>query len=171
MKSPLFLILVIALIAIATQARLHNWSESNLRHTIPRDAHHIDLHSSSNKATTYLLAMNRRSPGKINTLHGLWISSAQDCASQKPAFDIKILDPIRDEMNTYWESWNTDNPTFWKHEFDKHLSCMRNYTQIQSFTKSLDLLHQYSHLCAANTVDCRCTLDENFQLVGSCRQK
>lgn len=183
MKAAAIIVLLVAVLAILTQSRRHYWGNDNgsmdspLHRLIKSNA---KLHNpDSNAKSSYLLAMNRREKGGLLTLHGLWPQWAQACVEAGP-FKIRNLDPIIDEMNKYWPSFNRpDYASFWEHEWDKHLTCESSYlnrtgnpqSQLQIFQHSLDLLHEMTPHCdQPDLLDCRCDLDQNYKLVG-CRQK
>lgn len=80
------------------------------------------------------------------SIHGLWpqydeTSYPQFC--KKVDFDINKLSNIENDLLNYWELPEDHDKleiTFWKHEWEKHGSCMACYmTEFEYFSKTLDL--------------------------------
>ncbi|KAI9296315.1 base non specific RNase Rh [Neoconidiobolus thromboides FSU 785] len=73
-------------------------------------------------------------PNNAFTLHGLWpnncdgsYSPTDGCDASRQYTDLDAIvsaDPtLKEQMNTYWSSYNGDNPAFWQHEWGKHGTC------------------------------------------------
>ena len=78
------------------------------------------------------------------TIHGLWPQYADGSYPsycKKVVFDLKDLQPIIDKLNIEWCSDKGSAEHFWKHEWEKHGSCMYNtsMTEFQYFNKALEL--------------------------------
>ena len=55
-------------------------------------------------------------------------------------FNYETLSPIINDLNKHWHSKDEKNELFWKHEWEKHGSCMFNkYNEFQYFKKALEL--------------------------------
>lgn len=87
--------------------------------------------SKSNNKFYYLSLIHSNNTWHI---HGLWPQYDKTCYPTycKPVtFDINKLDPIIKNLNIYWYSNNDKNELFWKHEYEKHGSCI--FTDIDEF--------------------------------------
>ena len=79
------------------------------------------------------------------SIHGLWPQYDEKTYPQfckKVNFSIEKLSPIINDLNTHWYSKDgeTKNKNFWKHEYDKHGSCMfQEMTELEYFEKTLEL--------------------------------
>merc|ERR1711935_917719 len=77
-------------------------------------------------------------------LHGLWPQWAESCTHEK--FDISNLDSIKSRLDQEWPSCQGSAESFWSHEWSKHGTCS-GMSQLDYFTKALDLLEKYSSEC------------------------
>lgn len=82
------------------------------------------------------------------TIHGLWPQYDEKnypTFCKKVTFDIDKLQEIKDELITFWElpeDTNKLETKFWKHEWEKHGSCMySNINELEYFKKALELYH------------------------------
>ena len=77
------------------------------------------------------------------SIHGLWPHYSQTeypSYCKKVDFDINKLDPIIEDLNNYWYSSKEKNDLFWKHEWEKHGSCMfTNMDELDYFKTALKL--------------------------------
>ena len=78
------------------------------------------------KEEFYYLSLIKEGDGSFS-IHGLWPQSSLNsypsfCRAVN--FNLDKLEPIMDELNNYWFSNKGSNDTFWKHEYEKHGSCM-----------------------------------------------
>jgi ribonuclease I len=77
------------------------------------------------------------------SIHGLWPQYNKNkypTYCKKVIFSLETLNPIMDKLNKYWYSKTNDNPHFWKHEYEKHGSCMfLDMTELEYFTKTIEL--------------------------------
>jgi ribonuclease I len=80
------------------------------------------------------------------SIHGLW---PQNSKTDYPTycknvdFSIEVLEPIMDELKNYWYSKQEKNEAFWKHEYQKHGSCMFTpLTELQYFSRVLLLYYK-----------------------------
>lgn len=77
------------------------------------------------------------------SIHGLWPQynkSSYPSFCKKVTFNIETLKPIIDRLNAIWYSIEEPNQDFWKHEWEKHGSCMfQELNELQYFQKTIDL--------------------------------
>jgi hypothetical protein len=101
-------------------------------------------HAQSKFAFTYTQTLCKHSKCHENmirpyfTIHGWWPKN-QDCSK---AFNINILDPIRDELDEKWPQARINFP-LWQREWTKHGSCS-GYDQLKYFQKSFILYDKYN---------------------------
>ena len=90
----------------------------------------------------YYLSLIKEDDGSYS-IHGLWPQySLNSYPSYCKAvnFNIDKLKPIMDKLNKYWYSTLEKNADFWKHEYEKHGSCMFSpITELNYFTKTIEL--------------------------------
>ncbi len=81
------------------------------------------------------------------TIHGFWPeynihSWPSWCNKSKyNEFNISEITPILKLLNDYWYScpeWNITNYYFWKKEWEKHGTCMFQYTVIEYFNRTIN---------------------------------
>ena len=90
----------------------------------------------------YYLALIKEHNNSIS-IHGLWpqtnkVSYPSFCKNVD--FNMKELTPIIDKLNKYWYSDCEKNEDFWKHEYQKHGSCMfKEMSEFDYFSKTLEL--------------------------------
>jgi len=89
----------------------------------------------------YYLSLIKETEGW--SIHGLW---PQYNKNQYPSFcrevnfDINKLEPILKDLNEKWYSEDNKNENFWKHEWEKHGSCMFiELNELEYFEKTLEL--------------------------------
>lgn len=89
----------------------------------------------------YYLSLIKETEGW--SIHGLW---PQYNKNQYPSFcrevnfDINKLEPILKDLNEKWYSEDNKNENFWKHEWEKHGSCMFiELDEFEYFEKTLEL--------------------------------
>ena len=89
----------------------------------------------------YYLSLIKETEGW--SIHGLW---PQYNKNQYPSFcrevnfDINKLEPILKDLNEKWYSEDNKNENFWKHEWEKHGSCMfTELDELEYFEKTLEL--------------------------------
>lgn len=80
------------------------------------------------------------------SIHGLWPNysdGSYPSFCKKVDFDINKLNPIMEDLIKLWDlpkDHNKEEITFWKHEMEKHGSCMfKDMDELQYFQKVLDL--------------------------------
>ena len=102
---------------------------------------------SSNKTKLYYISLlkNHHNPTGYS-LHGLWPNYSDGTYPsfcKKVTFDMKLLEPIEDELLQFWElpqDTNKLEEKFWKHEYIKHGSCMfTEMNELEYFSKALEL--------------------------------
>ena len=94
------------------------------------------------KEEFYYLSLIKEVDGSFS-IHGLW---PQDSLNSYPSFcravnfNLDKLNPIIDQLNNYWYSNKGSNDTFWKHEYEKHGSCMFvSMDEFNYFNKTIEL--------------------------------
>lgn len=98
------------------------------------------------KGDFYYLALlkNKDIPSGFQ-IHGLWSdygNGGYPSYCEKVVFDMKKLEQIKDELNKYWPSRFGDNEKFYRHEYEKHGSCMYSkMTELEYFEKTIELYH------------------------------
>ena len=77
------------------------------------------------------------------SIHGLW---PQYSLIQYPtycknvSFKVDKLKPIIEKLHKHWFSTQEKDEDFWKHEYEKHGSCMfKEMTEFEYFNKTLDI--------------------------------
>jgi len=91
------------------------------------------------------LALNQCKGSDVWTLHGLWAEWANGCSG--PAFDVTLLEPIRDQLESLWPScFGETTEEFWRHEWQKHGTCS-GMSQLEYFQKALNLTQSHSNEC------------------------
>ena len=93
------------------------------------------------------------------SIHGLWVDPVSYC--QNISFDYGALAPILPRLQQDWRSCYETNAEFWAHEWEKHGTCF-NMTQLDYFSRGLDLFYQYRNNCSSGSVDCNICFDVNF---------
>lgn len=77
------------------------------------------------------------------SIHGLWPQYSKNkypSFCKKVDFNIETLNPILKELNENWYSNTEKNEEFWKHEWEKHGSCVfSDINEYEYFNKTLDL--------------------------------
>jgi len=115
------------------------------------------------KVSFYYLSLIKHNDGY--SIHGLWPQYASNsfpsyCTNVD--FSIEKLNPISTKLNLYWYSNKEKNSDFWKHEYEKHGSCMAiTLTEYEYFKKTLDLyelalksniIEKYNHNKKSNKI-------------------
>ena len=84
-----------------------------------------------------------KEPNNKWSIHGLWPQYSKNSYPtfcKKVKFDINKLESILPELNEKWYSNEEKNEDFWKHEWEKHGSCMfLDMNEEEYFKKTLDL--------------------------------
>lgn len=100
-------------------------------------------HSYVNKPNKFYYLSLIKDDNDNYTIHGLWPQYSLNsypsyCRVVK--FELKKITPIIDKLNEYWYSNTGKNVDFWKHEYEKHGSCMFNHMdEFNYFNKSIEL--------------------------------
>lgn len=118
----------------------------------------------------YELALLKCPSSDIFTIHGLWpneINYPEFCSKEK--FNIDEIQPVLNEMNTFWKSCYENNTLFWTHEWSKHGTCTK-MTQLNYFNKTINLYHNaitnnYTQYCDKNELDCQLNYDHDFNFI------
>ena len=96
----------------------------------------------SKKSQFYYLSLIKE-PNNSFSIHGLWpqySESSYPVYCRPVEFSLKALDPIMDKLNKYWYSNRGPNDKFWKHEYEKHGSCMFiPITELNYFSKTIQI--------------------------------
>ena len=89
----------------------------------------------------YYLSLIKETEGW--SIHGLWPQYNKNqypTFCKKVNFDINKLEPILKDLNEKWYSEDNKNENFWKHEWEKHGSCMFiELDEFEYFEKTLEL--------------------------------
>ena len=106
------------------------------------------------------------------SIHGLWPQyslNSYPSYCKEVQFDIDKVKYLLPELNKYWYSNRSNNDDFWKHEYQKHGSCVFSpITEEQYFKKTLDLYKEAINknlpekYFDSNTNKCLIPLDLNF---------
>ena len=79
------------------------------------------------------------------SIHGLWPQyslKSYPTYCKNVTFDINLLEPIINELKNEWYSTEEPDEDFWKHEWEKHGSCMFTpMNELQYFNKALILFN------------------------------
>ena len=90
----------------------------------------------------YYLSLIKESDG-FYSIHGLWPQyslNSYPTFCRTVNFSLDKLEPIIDKLNKYWKSNRGDNKYFWKHEYEKHGSCMfYPISEFDYFNKTIQL--------------------------------
>ena len=81
----------------------------------------------NNRKFYYLSLKRDNKKNKEWSIHGLWPQISENeypSFCKKVNFDIGKLEPILPDLNNYWYSSKEKNEDFWKHEWQKHGSCV-----------------------------------------------
>ena len=80
------------------------------------------------------------------SIHGLWPQYTENVYPsycQSVDFSLETLDPIMGELKNKWYSNRGPDDTFWKHEYEKHGSCVFTpMTELKYFKTTCDLYDQ-----------------------------
>ena len=74
----------------------------------------------------YYLSLSKEADG-FYSIHGLWPQyslNSYPTFCRPVNFSVDKLESIMDKLNKYWDSTKDKNKDFWKHEYEKHGSCM-----------------------------------------------
>ena len=97
--------------------------------------------SSTNDNRFYYLSLIKEKG--LWSIHGLWPqigTTAYPTFCRKVTYDHNLLQPILATLREYWHSNRGSDDTFWKHEWEKHGSCMyTEMTELEYFQKTLTL--------------------------------
>lgn len=90
----------------------------------------------------YYLSLIKEDDGFFS-IHGLWPQyslNSYPTFCRPVNFKMTALESITDKLNKYWHSNRGDNETFWRHEYEKHGSCMFvPIDEYNYFKKTIDL--------------------------------
>lgn len=126
----------------------------------------------------YYLSLFKKSRNNWS-IHGLWPQYDKDnypVYCKKVNFNFNNLNPIINNLVKYWYSEDgkslQDDETFWKHEWEKHGSCV--FTNIDEFTYFNTTLNLYQFSLQKGLPDkyydektkkCLIPVDLNFQFI------
>ena len=103
----------------------------------------ITSNSVNNYTNFYYLTLIRKDENSPWSIHGLWPQTSLNSYPtfcRNVVFDVSKLDPIISKLNEYWYSDEEPNEAFWKHEWEKHGSCMYNdCDEFEYFNKAIEL--------------------------------
>ena len=90
----------------------------------------------------YYLSLIKESDG-FYSIHGLWPQyslNSYPTFCRPVNFSLDKLESIIEKLNKYWKSNKGDNDYFWKHEYEKHGSCMfYPIGEFEYFNKTIQL--------------------------------
>ena len=91
----------------------------------------------------YYLSLIKEEGDNNWSIHGLWPQNTPTdypTYCKRVSFNINQLNPIMDKLQKYWYSTEEKNEDFWKHEWQKHGSCVFvNITEFNYFNITLKL--------------------------------
>jgi ribonuclease I len=99
------------------------------------DTHNEALIHTYDLKNYYYLCIIRDSENDDWSIHGLWpqySAGSYPTYCKQVSFDINKLDPIINELTAEWYSTEEPDDEFWKHEWQKHGSCM--FTSMDELT-------------------------------------
>lgn len=107
------------------------------------------------KTKFYYLSL-KKDPNKKSewSIHGLWPQYSENeypSFCKKVEFDIEKLKPIIPELKQFWYSTKDTNEDFWKHEWQKHGSCI--FTEMDELTYFKTTLSLYLDCIQNNCID------------------
>lgn len=124
----------------------------------------------------YYLSLIKEQDGSFS-IHGLWPQTTPDSYPtycKKVNFDINELNPNIDELNHFWYSTEEKNEDFWKHEWQKHGSCVWTpMTEQEYFCNGLKLYHEAIEKGLSNkffnprTNKCLIPVDKDLNFINS----
>ena len=124
----------------------------------------------------YYLSLIREQDGSFS-IHGLWPQTTKDSYPQyckKVTFDPKLLEPIIQKLQLFWYSTQEKNEDFWKHEWEKHGSCVWTpMSEFDYFNSALKLyqvaIEEKLELKYYNpkTGKCLIPVDKNLNIINS----
>lgn len=136
------------------------------------------LNNNEEDARFYYLSLFKKSNNKWS-IHGLWPQYDKQnypVYCKKVKFDFSNLKPIINKLETEWYSYDgkslKEDETFWKHEWEKHGSCV--FTPIDEFTYFNTALNLYHFAISKGLPNkyynkehktCLIPVDLNFQFI------
>ena len=109
------------------------------------------------------------------SIHGLWpqySTTSYPTYCTNVTFDANKLQPIISKLNESWYSTQEKNEDFWKHEYEKHGSCVFTpMSELEYFQKTLDLYQEAikedlpKHFYDENTKKCLIPVSTYFKFV------
>lgn len=128
----------------------------------------------------YFLAIQKCNKNSEFQIHGLWTDFDRPeggfpeyCEDVK--FDVNVLEPIRDELETHWPScYNHKNEWLWKHEFLRHGVCVEHrMSELEYFNNTLRIFHElrptFDKICNNKRGDCLVPV-KHCQLHNNCEK-
>ena len=120
----------------------------------------------------YYLSLIKEQNNRFS-IHGLWPQyslNSYPTFCKEVTFDINKLNPILPQLNELWYSNKNNNSDFWKHEYEKHGSCVFTpLTEVEYFEKTINLYNEAIKLelpekfYDENTKKCLIPLDLDFE--------
>ncbi len=124
----------------------------------------------------YYLSLIKESNGeKPYSIHGLWPQNNIDNPKDYPTycrnvtFSVYEIKPLLSKLKLYWYSGNNINPNdlddenFWKHEYEKHGSCM--FEQLNEYDYFNITLNLYQEVIDTDIPDKYYNSDNNTCLI------
>ena len=113
------------------------------------------------------------------SIHGLWPQYTNGSYPQyckNVSFDENKITSLLPQLNKLWPSNMGPNKDFWKHEWEKHGSCVFTpMTEFEYFKKTLDLYNEaYKNGLIKNNCqnsECEFELNKNFQFLPTALER
>lgn len=104
-----------------------------------------------------VLALKRCNDTTEYTIHGLWNETSDFCGND--TFEYDKIKSLVSELDRYWYSCytkNYNNEDFWKHEYEKHGTCFKQFSQYDYFFNTLKIFNSLniSQKCDYTKYDC-----------------
>ena len=106
----------------------------------------IDKDNKTNDSRFYYLSLLKENTETGWSIHGLWAQYDENnypVYCKKVEFDYNKLQPILSNLENYWYSNKGTDEDFWKHEWEKHGSCVfSDIDEFQYFSTTLRLFFE-----------------------------